>query len=91
MGKSKKNITGRIDKVDLLQFDPQNINAKIDTRACKSSLHRKGKLTKEQLSFQLMTDFGYRRSGGEPGKNECVQTGDLTGSKQFPRPEGIKE
>lgn len=39
MGKKEKVIIGRLDIVDLPDFGIENINAKIDTGAYRSSLH----------------------------------------------------
>ena len=60
MAKKERKIIGRTDKVDLPLFGVENINAKIDTGAHRSSLHCRGiKQVGETLRFKVLTDNGY--------------------------------
>lgn len=56
-----KKIIGSVDKVDLIDFGAENVNAKIDTGAFRSSMHCKGiKLETDLLKFKVKTDDGYK-------------------------------
>jgi hypothetical protein len=57
----EKKIIGRLDKVDLPDFGVEDIHAKIDTGAYRSSLHcKKVRLEGDTLKFQVKTESGYR-------------------------------
>jgi hypothetical protein len=57
----EKKIIGRLDKVDLPDFGVEDIHAKIDTGAYRSSLHcKKVRLEGDILKFQVKTESGYR-------------------------------
>lgn len=61
MSQKDKKIIGSIDKVDLPDFGVENIPAKIDTGASRSSLHCRGIKTESgMLFFKVMTDSGYK-------------------------------
>lgn len=59
MRKTEKKIIGTIDKVDLPLFNIENIEAKIDTGASRSSLHCKGiRLKDDGLHFKIPFETG---------------------------------
>ncbi len=62
MAKRNKTVIGRVDIVDLPELGIENIQAKIDTGAYRSSMHCK-KVWQEgdRLLFTLKTDQGYRK------------------------------
>ncbi len=70
MAKKEKEIIGRIDKVDLPDFGVENINAKVDTGATRSSLHcEQVRLEGKTLYFKIRTEDG----GKEFGSDEWMQ------------------
>lgn len=61
MHKKEKRIIGRLDKVDLPDFGVEDIHAKIDTGAYRSSLHcKKVRLVGDTLKFHVKTESGYK-------------------------------
>ncbi len=62
MAKRVPKTIGRAEKVDLPVFNVENINAKIDTGAHRSSLHCKGiRRDGDSLKFKVLTDNGYQQ------------------------------
>jgi len=61
MAKKEKKIIGRLDIIDLPDLGVENVHAKIDTGAYRSSLHCKNVHEQDGfLYFTLHTDTGYQ-------------------------------
>ena len=61
MAKKEKQVIGRLDIIDLPDLGVENIRAKIDTGAYRSSLHCKKVYEQDGfLYFTLQTDTGFQ-------------------------------
>lgn len=84
MAKKEKQIIGRLDVIDLPDLGVENIHAKIDTGAYRSSLHCK-KVHEESgvLYFTLHTDTGYQEYATKDWTQKVVKSSNGKAQKRF--------
>lgn len=84
MAKREKIIVGRLDKVDLPDLGVQNIHAKIDTGAYRSSIHCK-KVHEQDgfLYFTLHTDTGYQEYATREWTQKIVKSSNGKAQKRY--------
>lgn len=84
MAKRVKQVIGRLDVIDLPDLGVQDIHAKIDTGAYRSSLHCK-KVHVEQgvLYFTLHTDTGYQEYATKEWTQKIVKSSNGKAQKRY--------
>ncbi|SNS49760.1 Uncharacterized conserved protein [Ekhidna lutea] len=85
MAKEKqKYVIGRLDVIDLPDLGVENIHAKIDTGAYRSSLHCK-KVHEEEgvLYFTLHTDTGYKEYATKDWLQKVVKSSNGKAQKRY--------
>lgn len=84
MRKLEKKIIGRLDKVDLPDFGVEDIHAKIDTGAYRSSLHcKKVRLEGDILKFQVKTEKGYREFASNSWSKKTIKSSNGSSENRF--------
>lgn len=79
-----KKIIGRLDKVDLPEFGVEDIHAKIDTGAYRSSLHcKKVRLEGDLLKFEVKTEKGYREFESHSWIKKAIKSSNGTTEDRF--------
>ena len=79
-----KKIIGRLDKVDLPEFGVEDIHAKIDTGAFRSSLHcKKVRLEGDLLKFEVKTEKGYREFESHSWIKKTIKSSNGTTEDRF--------
>ena len=79
-----KKIIGRLDKVDLPDFGVEDIHAKIDTGAYRSSLHcKKVRLEGDVLKFQIKTETGYREFESRSWTKKTIKSSNGKAEDRF--------
>ncbi len=84
MAKRVKQIIGRLDIIDLPDLGVEDIHAKIDTGAYRSSLHCK-KVHEEEgvLYFTLHTDTGYQEYATKDWTQKIVKSSNGKAQKRY--------
>ncbi|WP_420576747.1 ATP-dependent zinc protease [Ekhidna sp.] len=84
MAKRVKQVIGRLDVIDLPDLGVQDIHAKIDTGAYRSSLHCK-KVHAEHgvLYFTLHTDTGYQEYATKEWTQKIVKSSNGKAQKRY--------
>jgi len=80
----KQLVIGRMDIVDLPALGVQNIHAKIDTGAYRSSVHcKKVHLEGDTLKFTLHSDEGYKEYATSDWVQKLVKSSNGKAQKRF--------
>ncbi|MEQ8903709.1 RimK/LysX family protein [Ekhidna sp.] len=84
MVKKEKYVIGRLDVIDLPDLGVQDIHAKIDTGAYRSSLHCK-KVHEEEgvLYFTLHTDTGFQEYATKDWTQKIVKSSNGKAQKRY--------
>lgn len=84
MAKRVKQTIGRLDVIDLPDLGVEDIHAKIDTGAYRSSLHCK-KVHEENgvLYFTLHTDTGYQEYATKDWTQKIIKSSNGKSQKRF--------
>lgn len=84
MAKKDKKVIGTVDKVDLPVFGVENINAKIDTGATRSSLHcRHIRLENNILKFRVLTETGYKEFSSNDWQQRKIRSSNGKAEMRF--------
>lgn len=82
--KREKIVIGRLDIVDLPDLGVQDIHAKIDTGAYRSSMHcKKVRLEGELLKFTLHTDEGYKEYETKEWEQKMVKSSNGKSQERY--------
>ena len=84
MVKREKQVIGRLDVIDLPDLGVEDIHAKIDTGAYRSSLHCK-KVHEENgvLYFTLHTDTGYQEYATKDWTQKIIKSSNGKAQKRY--------
>lgn len=84
MAKKEKKVIGRLDIIDLPELGVQDIHAKIDTGAYRSSLHcKKVHLEDGVLYFTLHTDTGFQEYATKDWMQKVVKSSNGRAQKRY--------
>lgn len=84
MAKKEKRVIGRLDIIDLPDLGVENIHAKIDTGAYRSSLHcKKVHQEGEVLYFSIPTDMGYQEYATKDWVQKKVRSSTGKAQKRY--------
>ena len=84
MAKKQKLVIGRLDVIDLPDLGVENIHAKIDTGAYRSSLHCKNVHQEHGfLYFTLHTDTGYQEYATKNWTQKVVKSSNGKAQKRY--------
>lgn len=84
MVRKAKQIIGRLDIIDLPDLGVEDIHAKIDTGAYRSSLHcKKVHLEDGILYFTLHTDTGYQEYATKDWTQKVVKSSNGRAQKRY--------
>ena len=80
----QKQIIGRLDVIDLPDLGVENIHAKIDTGAYRSSVHcKKVHLEGDVLKFTLHTDSGFKEYETKDWTQKVVKSSNGKTQKRY--------
>lgn len=84
MAKKEKYVIGRLDVIDLPDLGVEDIHAKIDTGAYRSSLHcKKVHVEEGVLYFTLHTDTGYQEYATKDWTQKIVKSSNGKAQKRY--------